>query len=208
MYGFAVDGLDDEDNCVLVMSRSLRDSDGIPIPEELGNGQSSSKRTVRADVQFSGYELLPQTPTRTRVRFVFNADPKLAYIPTALINWGSRTLCRWSLRAMESRARNLPLSYRQRMESKEIYKWFSSRLLQYWTLKGKGEEYSAPETALPRERSVSGNFDVNAPPEAPPRSLIASLLSLQSSSSRTGDSALTKGKSFTSRLFSFGGERE
>lgn len=195
VYGYAVDGLDTDDHGVLVLSRSLRPSDGVSVPPpQARRGTLSSSLPVRADVHLAGYELTPQSPGRTRVRAVFNVDPKLPYVPTALVNWSSRTVCRWSLRALESRARNLPPAYHKRMAERPIYKWFNSRLQEYWTEMGRLDEYEGPIDGLPAHRRLSGEFDVDAAPEAPTRSVMSALLAMQASSAG-------KVKSLTSRLF-------
>lgn len=200
IYGYAVDGLD-EDDCIIVASRSLRDDDKVEIPPEIA--AATGKRTVEAQVHFSGYELVPVTPSVTRVRCIFNADPKLAILPTPLINWASRMLCRWSLRAMESRAQNLPPNYQERKDTKPIYKWFESRLATYWQTKGKAEEYAKYKDTQPdNQRRMSDNFDVDDEPEGPPRSVIASLLSGSSAPSNSNDSTSRRARSITSRLFS------
>lgn len=202
VYGYAVDGLDADDHCVLVLSRSLRPSDNVTVPPPAARRTLSTKGTpVRADVHLAGYELTPQSPARTRVRAVFNVDPKLPFVPTALINWSSRTVCRWSLRALESRARNLPPAYHARMAERGIYKWFQSRLLEYWTEMGRLDEYEGPVDEMPAQRRLSGNFDVEATPEAPTRSVVSALLAMQASVMSGGGTGAAKGKSFTSRFF-------
>ncbi len=190
VYGFAVDGLD-EDGCVLVYSRSLKDTDGIPVPKV-------SAKAVRANILFSGYELRPDTPSTTHVRFIFNVDPLLPYIPPALINWASRTLCRWSLYAMESRARTLPPAYAKRQSERPIYEWFDMRLKAYWRSVGKFDEYADflnnQSIKHDGDRGVESDdeFDVDATPDGPPRSLMASLLSSHSSPGRSGDRSIMR----------------
>lgn len=190
VYGFAVDGLD-EDNCILVYSRSLKDSDNIKSPEV-------SPKVVRANILFSGYELKPDTPSTTHVRFIFNVDPLLPYVPPALINWASRTLCRWSLYAMESRARTLPPAYAKRQNERPIYEWFDSRLKTYWDSVGKSDEYAAflkdPSMKGKNDRidDSDDEFDVDATPAPPPRSLMSTLMSSHSSPGRSGDRKLRR----------------
>lgn len=173
VYGFAVDGLD-EDDCLLVVSRSVRPSDAA-VPADAV--PPVGRRVVRADLIASGYELRPISPGVTRARFLFRANPKLAYIPMALINWASRMLCRWSLRAMESRARSIegmPRSYQERLHTRPLYTWIESRLVESWTQ--RGVEYVADVSHATQPRRVSEDFDVNATPQVPSRSLIASML--------------------------------
>lgn len=210
VYGYAVDGLDDDDNCVLVMSRSLRDSDGIPIPEQYVNDDGTPRgRAVRAHLHFSGYELTPINPDITAVRFVFNADPQLSFIPTPLVNWASLTLCRWSLRAMESRARQLPPMYEQRMKSKPIYDWFQSRLVEYWTLKGKADEYVARKSHSSDEHRLSDNFDVDAVPDGPSRSVLMSIFAAEARSNTQADTTSPMPrKPLSARLFARSSLRE
>lgn len=201
LYGYAVDGLD-EDDCILVASRSLQREDNVQIHSEITG--SLGKRTVNANVQFAGYELVPVTPSVTRVRCIFNADPQLSIVPMPLINWSSRMFCRWSLRAMESRAQKLPPSYQQRKDTKVIYKWFESRLATYWQTKGKADEYAKYKDTHPdTQQRNSGDFDVNETPEGPPRAVIASLLS--GSPSNSSDSVTrSRSRNLASRLFSMG----
>jgi hypothetical protein len=73
LCGFAVDGLD-EDDCVLVVSRDLRDSDGfVPLADE----NPAHRRAVRARVHYSMFELKPKSPGITKVRLIANSDPNV-----------------------------------------------------------------------------------------------------------------------------------
>lgn len=174
IYAYAVDALDEEDGgSVMVVSRSLTTTDGIEaVPKP-------SNRTVRIDMHHSGFELVPVQPGLVKAKFLYNVDPKLAFIPTALINWGARMLCRWSLRTLESRARDLskmPREYEERLASSPVYEHIRSRLDQFWSSRDM-----SPQTVRAREHDASqlrhsNEFNPDATPSGPPVSLIKSLV--------------------------------
>lgn len=206
VYGFAVDGLD-EDGCILVCSRSLRESDGIPIPPITQDNDNG--KVVRANIHISGYELTPMGTDVTRVRFIFNIDPQLPFLPSPLINWSSRMLCRWSLQAMEARSRDLPASYQARRASKDIYRWFDHRL----------KTYSAanPHLFISNNNNNINNseltsdddaFDADAIPDGPSTSTMAAFFRIgfspRSGNSNSSRGELTSQRSLTDRFFGRG----
>lgn len=175
VYAYAVDALDEEDGgSVIVVSRSLTDADGIEgVPEP-------AYRTVRVDMHHSGFELVPVEPGVVKAKFLYNVDPKLAFVPMAFINWVARTLCRWSLRTLESRARDLskmPKEYEERLASSPFYEHIRSRQDQFWLSRGM-----SPQVVIEREgdicrlRQHSNEFDPDVTPSGPPTSIIKSLV--------------------------------
>lgn len=183
IYAYAVDALDGPDgpdDSVLVLSRSLRPHDRVAnIPEP-------ASRVVRADIHNSGFELQPVSPGVTRAKFLYNIDPHLNFVPSTLVNWATRTICRWSLRALEARAHDLAQvspDYLQRLDDSPVYERIRNKLVEYWA--HKGLDYD-PSTA-DRERicashsRLSDAFDPDAKPDVPP-SLISSLLKAASAS--------------------------
>lgn len=172
-YAYAVDALDEEEPCVLVVTRSLKEGDDVEEP-------ALANKVVRIDMHDSGFELVPVSPGVVKARFLYNVDPHLAFVPMALINWSARTLCRWSLRTLETRARDLskmPKQYEERLATAEVYEHIRGRLGEYWTSKGL-----SPETVLAEEHRVSrhsvqsDNFDPDATPSGPSASVMKSVL--------------------------------
>lgn len=181
LYSYAVDALDEEgEGGVIVISRSAREGDPVEqIP-------SPAARVVRADVHNSGFELRPVSPGVTTVRFLYNIDPCFNFLPMPVVNWAARTLCRWSLRMLEARARDLDVispEYQRRVASSPVYDRIRTRLYEFWTtkgvpfdpIKGPGCGYLNSTESRPSE-----TFDPNVKPQIP-ASLITSLI--------TGDSA-------------------
>lgn len=178
LYAVAVDALDD-DGSVTVVSRSISDND----PIENGGIPTPVARVTRAHFHNSGFELRPQSPGITAAHFLYNVDPRLNMLPMPLINWGARTMCRWSLRMLEARARDLIAvspEYDTRMASAVVYDRMRSRLAEYWTAKGvpfdpiKGPNIDYTNT----ESRLSDAFNPDAQPEVP-NSLVKSLISAQ-----------------------------
>ncbi|CAN8068960.1 unnamed protein product [Agarophyton chilense] len=176
VYAFAVDALD-EDDCVVVITKSIDESH--PVKEKVPE-PSALSRTVRADMNISGFILYPESPGVTKARFLYNVDPHLTFVPVALVNWGARTICRWSLRTLENRAQNLdrlsPL-YTERMKSHPFYEFVRTRLREFWKQKGiQTEEEIADQTAVSLEERRSHSFDPEVQPELPPSSVIKAIL--------------------------------
>lgn len=165
IYAYACDGLD-EDECVVVVSRSIKPKDEIEVPD-------SETRVVRVEMHVSGFELIPYSEGVTRATFLYNVDPHLQYIPTGLINWAARTLCRWSLRVLECRARDLGKvseEYVKRMETGKFHEHIRMRLTEYWA----GKEGDGMAVG---EEGSDGDFDADVVPEAPSGWVIKQLLS-------------------------------
>lgn len=175
VYAYAVDALDEEDGgSVIVVSRSLTDTDGIEgVPEP-------AQRTVRVDMHESGFELVPVEPGVVKAKFLYNVDPKLAFVPMAFINWVARVLCRWSLRILESRARDLsemPKAYGERLASSPIYEHIRLRQDQFWLSRGiTPQVVTEMEDDICKTRSHSNEFDPDATPSGPPTGIIKSLI--------------------------------
>lgn len=193
IHGFAVDALDDL-GCVLVMSRSIRDTDSVAV-----DVPPPASRVVRVDMNASGFELVPISPDVTKARFLYNGDPHLAFLPMALINWAARTMCRWSLKTLESRAKDLnkvsPI-YMERLSSEPVYEYIRERLTQYWASKHTKPPIDHPDDSsekLPSEivgsqRTLiaaqsrhsstshrSDSFDADISPRPPPLAVIRNL---------------------------------
>lgn len=186
LYGYAVDALDN-DGCVLIVSRDRRESDGCGSVaaegSEIGDASVSeswigrSKKTVRAKVHSSVFELRPVSPSLTKVRAICNADPNLAYVPMLLINWGSRVVMRFSLRVLEARARKIEaLPHAERLE-RSVYEWIDNRLLSFWASKGYSvEDVRKADDAICGDETASDDIDVNAPPPVPSSSALFAAL--------------------------------
>lgn len=177
VYAFAVDALD-EDDCVMALTRSIDETHPLkePVPST-----SSLSRTVRADMYNSGFILYPESPGVTKARFLYNVDPHLSFVPMALVNWGARTICRWSIRTLESRAKNLsrvsPL-YEERMAAEPFYDFVRRRLREYWERKGispEGEHSHEHEGRVSRGRR-SHSFDPEVQPQLPPSSVMKAIV--------------------------------
>lgn len=184
LFAFAVDALDDADgNAILVTSRSLRADDPVENPPPApasATGLSMGGRVVRAAVHDSGFELLPLKPGVTRARFVYNVDPILRFVPMAVVNWAARTLCRWSLRVLEARARDLSRvspDYGIRMDEQPVYERMRGRLAQYWKQRGvsEGEEDAGEYSGAEEEGRASEDFDADVKPVVP-ASIVTSLI--------------------------------
>ncbi|KAI0566495.1 START-like protein [Gracilaria domingensis] len=199
VYAFAVDALD-EDDCVIVLTKSIDDSH--PVKEKVPAAGTLS-RTVRADIHTSGFVLFPQSPGVTKARFLYNVNPHLAFVPMALVNWGARTICRWSMRTLETRAQNLdrlsPL-YKERMQSHPFYDFVRSRLGQFWERKGMLTEGGQADQsgAVSVEHRRSHSFDPDVQPQLPPTSVIKAIV--------TGDRGQNSRKTSRVKAF-FGGKR-
>lgn len=180
LYAIAVDALDD-DGSVTVVSRSICDND----PIQNGNlPPPPLARVTRAHFHNSGFELRPQSPGITAAHFLYNVDPRLNFIPMPLINWGARTMCRWSLRMLEARARDLLAvspEYDTRMASAPVYNRMRSRLTEYWTVKGvpfdpiQGPDIDSTNGS---ESRPSATFNPDDRPEVP-NSLVKTLIAAQ-----------------------------
>lgn len=186
LYAYAVDALDADDDAVLIVSRSIRDSDAILNVPEPGS------RVVRAQFHNSGIEMRPVKPGETKARFLYNVDPQIGFIPIQLVNWFARFLCRWSLRILESRARDLAAvtpEYEKRMKGGAVYAHVRSRLVEYWS--DKGEQWD--DASFTNKRTSGENFDPDNQPAAIPKSLVASLLrgGVSSSSQNAGETIST-----------------
>lgn len=192
LHAYAVDALEEEDACVMVVSRSLKDSDGVQAPD-------TASKVVRVDMHDSGFELVPVSPGVIKTRFLYNVDPHLAFVPMALINWGARMLCRWSLRTLESRARDLsrvPKQYQERIDTEEVYAYIGGRLDEYWASKGlSSDAVRAEEHRVARHSVHSDNFNPDDTPTGPPLSVMKSVVR----GDESGESSRTR-KPF-SRLF-------
>jgi len=83
-YGYAVDGLD-EDDCMLIYSRDLAD-----VPDRLGPYRdrldAKSKETVRGSMT-AAFLYKPLTASTTKMTFIAKVDPTLPYVPVPLMNW-------------------------------------------------------------------------------------------------------------------------
>lgn len=176
VYAFGVDGMDEQDGCVMVVSRSLRDDDEVDHSEV-----APAPRTVRVDMHNSGFELVPISPGVVKAKVLVNVDPHLSFVPIALINWIARMFCRWSLRTLEARAKELtkmPQEYQTRIKTEPMYAYIRRRLGEYWATKGFSVEDSerAENNAAVGQERLSDNFDPDVTPSGPPASVMKQLL--------------------------------
>lgn len=174
LFAFAVDALDAPDHSVMVVSRSITPADpvrGVP---------PSSARMVRASFNTSGFELRPVRPGVTRARFLYNVDPHLPFVPPPLINWASRTLCRWSLRMLEANATDIARHsppHVQRMATSPVYARFRARLDEFWAASGVAPDDAQSGDPPPARRS--SDFDFDHKPEGPNVKVMKTLLAKQ-----------------------------
>lgn len=164
LYAYAVDALQTH-NCVIVLSSSISDN----LRQLVSYIPDTERRVVRAVIHESGFMMTPVSPDVTKACFTYHIDPQLDIIPVALINWAARTMCRWSIRVLESRARNLdavsPL-YNQRLQQRPVYHRIRNRIEQYWQENRTMQEASGePEVA--NERQDSETLDPNERPAVP-----------------------------------------
>lgn len=181
VYGFLTDGLD-EDDCIVVVSRSIKETDPVEIPAP------SSSRIVRVNMHRSGFELTPLGPGLTKASFLYNVNPHLSLAPMPLINWAARFMCRWSLRILENRARDLAKVSEEhitRLESSPVYDHIRNRLAEYWARKGHTKEdiEAAGNGMMHASSRHSDNFDPDDVPDGPPPSLMRMLLHPRADSS-------------------------
>lgn len=201
VYAYAVDALDEEDGgSVMVASRSLQDSDNVEgVPEP-------AAKTVRIDMHSSGFELIPEEPGVIKAKFLYNVDPKLSFIPMSLINWCARMFCRWSLRILESRGKDLsklPKEYQERLDSSPVYEHIRNRLDEFWTSRGISKQVAIErENAATQASRTSDQFDPNATPQRPPPGLVRSLIRGDRAQTGENDNGSSRRTGRLSRLFS------
>lgn len=199
LFAFAVDALQDDDNesggTIIVSSRSVCETDpvsDVPPP---------APRVIRADFNTSGFELRPVSPTETHARFLYNCDPKIAFVPMTLVNWAARTLCRWSLRVLEARARQLSgvsPEYEERIATAPVYDTIRARLKSFWDSKGVPSDAVDNPPVVPERTSV--DFDADARPDAPP-SIMKSLIVGDTNGAASNEESNGLRKRLTSKLF-------
>jgi hypothetical protein len=206
VFGYAVDALDN-DGCVLVVSRDLREGDGYPeaMAEDEKRAVASAslvrRSVVRASVHYSMVEMQPLSPHVTKIKLIANSDPKLAYVPIFLVNWSSRVMMRFALRVIESKARIIEtLPHAQRMAENPVYQWIDDRLASYWVSKGYSEaDYRTGMEDL--DDSASADFK-DERPEPPARSSLLALLPSLSVVSKDGDASPSSSLSSLRRMIS------
>lgn len=109
--GVGIDDDSDSDIAVCVYVRSYDDEElaaglfcdvhGNPaVPPHIGDG------LVEVAVRHGGFVLIPQGPTTTLVRAMFNFDARVS-IPTVLVNWVTRKFCFYLLVFLRSVAGTL-----------------------------------------------------------------------------------------------------
>ncbi|KAK5582885.1 hypothetical protein RB653_004474 [Dictyostelium firmibasis] len=126
LYGYGVDMLEEE-NQVVVVSRSIRDQDLI--------GNSSLKNpetfipqvrdnTVRAKSEISGFTIKPISATQTYVQVVSLTDPNMKLLPKWLLNFVTTQFCHYLFVMLRKQASDVASSkeYQSRIESNPIYK--------------------------------------------------------------------------------------
>ncbi|KAN0031748.1 hypothetical protein ACTFIV_005614 [Dictyostelium citrinum] len=126
LYGYGVDMLEEE-NQVVVVSRSIRDQDLIGntslkypetiIPQVKGN-------TVRAKSEISGFTIKPISATQTYVQVVSLTDPNMQLLPKWLLNFVTTQFCHYLFVMLRKQASEVASSkeYQSRIESNPIYK--------------------------------------------------------------------------------------
>lgn len=208
LFAYAVDALDDTDgNVVLAVSRSLCETDPVSdAPPAPVSSMTGGARVVRAVVHDSGFELTPVRPGVTRARFLYNVDPMLRFLPIAVVNWAARTLCRWSLRVLEARARDLERvspEYAVRMSEQPVYERMRVRLSQYW--KQRGVDVNSPDCITDAGEDdgepvrFSDDFDADEK-QVVPTSIVTSLIAGDARKREVQKEDVSSSSSFTGLL--------
>lgn len=105
LSGFGVDLL--EDGMVAVSLRSCRSGDVILGKRIKPLDENTLPKTVRMEVNTSGFLFEPLTPDSTRVTIMLNQDPKIDFLPTGVLNYFTKNLAWVALTLFRKAAMNL-----------------------------------------------------------------------------------------------------
>jgi len=113
IFGYGVDSLD-EDTITIIARDCEQQHDHNHVLESPG--------CTRIDLTMGGALLKPLSPTETFVTIVANVDPKVAIIPYALLNWGTKTLVHYVFLALRDLTKNLEGSeFEERLKTSPTY---------------------------------------------------------------------------------------
>ncbi|GJQ08864.1 hypothetical protein GpartN1_g655.t1 [Galdieria partita] len=157
LYGYAVDGLD-EDQSVVVCFRSAKPEDFEDNRYELFS--ADSKDAVRLDVKIGGIQFIPLERRKTLFRTAVFADPQVPYIPTWLFHWVTKRVCIFGIHTFRKKAEQFStLPHCQRVATDPFYVWVAQRIAKYWQ-EQKGFIECTPESIL--EDSLNGSSVVKS----------------------------------------------
>ncbi|CEL91626.1 unnamed protein product [Vitrella brassicaformis CCMP3155] len=139
-YGFGTDALDDPRyEAVVVCSWSITHDDrhglGIAVPD-------ISPHRVPMKIDHFTWRLQPITQHKTRLQFVFKANPHIAHLPVSVQAYATRYITHSVYRNMTKCARRFKGSvWEKRMhERPDVYGYMQTRLEEYFSNKrGQGE---------------------------------------------------------------------
>ncbi|ORC91076.1 uncharacterized protein TM35_000075000 [Trypanosoma theileri] len=100
LEGFGVDDLS-LNKRVIIVSRSLCENRSLPPWVQL----PKPNPYVRLEVEYGGFVVEALDPSRCRISFIINLDPKLPHAPMWLVNWASGKLVRGILREISRAAK-------------------------------------------------------------------------------------------------------
>eukprot|EP01102_Stenamoeba_stenopodia_P016986 TRINITY_DN6022_c0_g1_i2.p1 TRINITY_DN6022_c0_g1~~TRINITY_DN6022_c0_g1_i2.p1 ORF type:complete len:365 (+),score=111.37 TRINITY_DN6022_c0_g1_i2:177-1271(+) len=126
LYAFGVEVL--EDDYLVIVLKTVTDLPGYKLKKVDG----------MVDLEVTGGCLIkPISPTHTRVTFVFRTDPKIAYIPYSLINWGMKKFAHYAFTMLGNHAKKLGgTEYEKRMKTNtDLYGDLGARLKEYFEKK-------------------------------------------------------------------------
>jgi len=131
ILGYGCDGLDEDDSFVLFF-RSLREDDRDIDGKVIGVPKQPSG-TIRIEMKVAGMRFIPVSRNAVDMTIIANLDPKISFVPRPLLNWATRSVFRFGLRILESKANELHnMPHMERMQTDPFYEWFNSRVEDYF----------------------------------------------------------------------------
>ncbi|KAK4534592.1 hypothetical protein CDCA_CDCA02G0617 [Cyanidium caldarium] len=139
MTGRAFDALDETSPSILLVIRSVQPSDTVAWQQaQKIRARPEQKQYVEIEAR-AAFELRPLSPHKTRIRMTGVFDPKLKWVPKALINWVSRKVVRYGMKRLAKSAaqlQQLPTRHWQRLHDDSwcdgLYPWMRRRLAEFW----------------------------------------------------------------------------
>jgi hypothetical protein len=182
LIGRGIDALNEPGECIYIFIRSVRATDGV-VWQAAARARAVRERRHYVTVEARAcFELHPLSRTRTRVRLVGVFDPRIKYIPAALINWASRKIIRHGTKQLgwvASHLSTLGTEHWKRLHDPEwsfgVYPWLQHRLEAYWLERESAQERVAaadrdlrsPRSSVPHlSLSESEPSDVDLPADA------------------------------------------
>lgn len=188
LLGRGIDALDEPSESIYIVIRSVRATDGaVWRAAERARARQEHRRYVTVEAR-ACFELHPLSRARTRVRLVGVFDPRIKYIPAALINWASRKIIRHGTKQLgwvASHLSTLPTEHWKRLQDPNwsfgVYPWLRRRLESYWREREASHNRISTEGGSRPLRLSSSHFsgsesepsDVDLPSDAEyPRQII------------------------------------